>query len=226
MQQVKEDFVARFKEIRNYVKFINYAANNANNVLTNTTNETYFISENLIKILIANGFLLIYNATEATVRKSVEAIYDDVETSSVSYDNLKSIVKSKWLDDQVQNLKEGAFNFKTLKENLVKITDVISQSQYINLDKNNLGISGNLDAQKIREISKLHGLPEIKNGGGLEIIKKKRNDLAHGDSSFSKIGQDYNPKDIERFAKEAFSFLKNFVVSVTKFIDNKDYIST
>ena len=225
MQQVKEDFLARFKEIRNYIKFIKYTAASANNKIVNQGGEEYFIDENLSKILIANGFLLIYNATEATVRKSVEAIYDDVENSNISYDSLKPIVKSKWLDDQVQNLKEGAFNFKTLKENLETITDIISQNQYINLDKNNLGISGNLDAQKIREISKLHGLPETKNGRSLETIKKKRNDLAHGDSSFSKIGKDYDPKDIEKFAKEAFIFLKSFVLSVTKFIDRKDYVN-
>lgn len=223
MQQVKEDFLARFKEIRNYIKFIKYTAASANNKIVNQGGGGYFIDENLSKILIANGFLLIYNATEATVRKSVEAIYDDVGNSNISYDSLKPIVKSKWLDDQVQNLKEGAFNFKTLKENLETITDIISQNQYINLDKNNLGISGNLDAQKIREISKLHGLPETKNGRSLETIKKKRNDLAHGDSSFSKIGKDYDPKDIEKFAKEAFLFLKSFVLSVTKFIDRKDY---
>ena len=224
MQHVKSEFVSRCKDIRDYIRFIKYAENCVNNNMKNHDKKNAFINEGLNKILIANVFLLLYNAIEATVRNAIEALYDEIEDSNSIYENLTKSLKQKWIDDQIQNLKEGTSSIDTLRNKLTEVTNLIIQNQSINLNKKNLGISGNLDAQAIRNISKKHGIEAPKNGRKLEEIKNKRNYLAHGNRSFKEIGGDISHKEVLIYGKETFLFLKEFIKHVSKYIENKDYL--
>jgi hypothetical protein len=62
--------------------------------------------------------------------------------------------------------------------------------------------SGNIDAREIRETAKSYGFSDktdgmkTQNGNDLLKIKTNRNDLAHGDKSFSDVGKDASAEEL------------------------------
>ncbi len=70
-----------------------------------------------------------------------------------------------------------------------------------------INISGSLDIRKIFEVFSKHGckLDETnrdKYSNSFLIIKNKRNNLAHGNVSFSECGSNYLASDLEKFKKD------------------------
>ncbi|MCI5129736.1 MAG: hypothetical protein D3907_14910, partial [Candidatus Electrothrix sp. AUS3] len=100
----------------------------------------------------------------------------------------------------------------------------VLKKESIALYRENLDFSGNLDAQKIRELSEKIGFGKPKNGRNLVTIKNKRNRLAHGEATFSEIGRDYTVGDLSDFKKETIEFLDEVILKIEHFISHKKYI--
>jgi hypothetical protein len=84
------------------------------------------------------------------------------------------------------------------------------------LDADSIPISGSLDAQKIRGIAKTFGFSERTNkaqrgGADLVIVKNQRNSLAHGVSTFSDCGRNYNISELERIKDDVIFFLEDIL---------------
>ena len=57
----------------------------------------------------------------------------------------------------------------------------------------------------------------------METIKNKRNHLAHGDSTFSKIGKDFTVGELEDFKDETLAYLADVINKIEIFIVQKKY---
>ena len=75
-----------------------------------------------------------------------------------------------------------------------------------------------IEVSNIRRIynENLHGLI-------LVDIKKKRNWLAHGEKSFSEVGNDVSFPEIEEAKNAVVIFLEEYINSVEVYINNQDY---
>ena len=98
------------------------------------------------------------------------------------------------------------------------------------MDRKATDISGNLDADKIRQICHDHGiLISIPNNcrGGLVLddVKEKRNNLAHGTVSFVECGRDYTIDDLEKIKNETTIFLTAILNGMKNYYDSKLYLS-
>jgi hypothetical protein len=223
MQSVKNDFADRMSEINVYFQFAKIVDNDSNTIITNYGN-VYNISDKLQKILLANGFLILYNLVESTIRNSIKEIFYQMTFNNLSYKTSIDKVKSLWLDHELQPLKEGTFRIDTLKGKIESIVNGVLNEEILNLIEENEDFSGNLDAQKIRQWAGRFGI-QIPNkpGDNLLTIKNKRNQLAHGNSTFSNIGKDFTIGELIDFKEEAYEFLSDVLIKVEDFLDNRRY---
>ena len=70
-------------------------------ILGNET--TKEIDSELSTILKANGFLLLYNLIESTIRKSIDAVITSMHTSSVTFRNLSEELRKLWIKQEGKN---------------------------------------------------------------------------------------------------------------------------
>ena len=91
--------------------------------------------------------------------------------------------------------------------------------------KDALGISGNLNAKKIKEICDKHKIRYrlATSGASLERVKRERNSLAHGDVSFSDCARDLTIGDLENIKDEVILFLTGILDGMKNYYDQKLY---
>lgn len=227
MNSTKLDFEKRKKEIENYLSFLAILSDDENTRFRYKRNDGIVeekISDQLQKILIANGFLLLYNLIEATVRSSISEIYVEVKDNGITFGELSENLKKIWIEQKTDNLKEGNFKQDTLNKQVSGIAESVLKKETITFFEENLDFSGNLDAQKVRDLADKFGFDAPRDGRSLVTIKNKRNRLAHGESTFSEIGRDYTVKDLDKFKIETFDFLSDAINKIENFIVNKRYV--
>ena len=104
-------------------------------------------------------------------------------------------------------------------------TDIVSKC----FDSEKL-ISGNLDAKEIRKIAKSYGFSYethariTKDGNKLLTVKNKRNDLAHGISSFCDCGKDYTIEELLKIKQEIIFYLKEILQNIEQYINTESYL--
>ena len=178
------------------------------------------IDTELSTILKANGFLLLYNLIEATVRSSIDAVLNSMRTSSVTFRDLSDNLKKIWIKQETKSI-----NSETNYEKILQIAKNILENEILSFEKDCINISGNIDAQKIRNILKQFGGHEISNGRDLKTIKDKRNNLAHGEFTFSEIGKDYTVQELIDYKDETKNYLSNVLDEIQDYIGNQKYLN-
>ena len=172
------------------------------------------IDNNLSTILKANGFLLLYNLIEATIRNSINAIFESVHSKNITFKHLTDNLRKLWIRQEVKNIKyEDIFN---LSKKILENELILFKAECVN-------ISGTIDAQKIRDIAKQFGYQEAKDGRDLITIKEKRNKLAHGEYTFSEIGKDYTVRDLIKFKDNTKSYLDSVLSNIEQYINSEGY---
>lgn len=180
--------------------------------------EIMTIDSELSKILKANGFILLYNLIESTVRKSIDAILNVVKDEGLTYGALSDKLKKLWIKQEVKNINANDVSVKVLD-----IAESVLNNELLLLKQECINISGNIDAQKIREIAQMVGYDEPKDGAALKTIKDKRNHLAHGEYTFAEIGKEFSVKDLMTFKQKTEEHLKLVLMNVEDYINNKKY---
>ncbi|NOT62889.1 MAG: hypothetical protein HOP19_21990 [Acidobacteria bacterium] len=218
MLNVRADFDARSKEVDEYFEFVK-------DILSATSDLIYLngygkpslltASSDLQKTLKANGFLLVYNLVESTMKNAIEAIIAHLSAQGVEFDELTKELKVVIL----KNAKK--WNAEKLEPELSKIGQHIIQKTF---RKEEL-FSGNVDAREIRETLLAYGVKVNHSviGNSLLTIKTKRNDLAHGTISFSECGKDYDIADLIKFKDEAQDYLKATLNDIQHFLSTAGY---
>jgi len=98
----------------------------------------------------------------------------------------------------------------------------------VELSEQRLPVSGNLDADLVRKVCRKHGVSvsvhhAAKGGSRLSLIKKQRNALAHGDSSFAECGRQYTVQDLIGIKNETVIFMRSILRNVSKFAARRSY---
>ena len=88
------------------------------------------------------------------------------------------------------------------------------------------GISGSIDAEGVRKVCHKYGINTIGDGRELELVKKNRNWLSHGNKSFREVGQDVVLSDLEVVRNKTFEFMDGFVTNITDYLSAKRYKNT
>ena len=243
MNTVLLDFHTRAKEVNDYFIFLEnlekqttklaiidpagtYKIQSLDTELVNTlidpaaTYKMQSLDSELAKTLKANGFLLLYNLVESTMRNAIEAIFDEFKNKAISFDRLKPKIKLIVL----QNLKNRSPNKIHSTINQIS-TDIITAT----FEREEL-FSGNVDARLIKEIAEKYGFSyqtnakDTKNGENLLVVKTNRNDLAHGIKSFEEVGRDQTINKLLEIKEEIVEYLTQILENIRDYLDNEEYL--
>ena len=182
--------------------------------------ETAEVDSELSTILKANGFLLLYNLIEATIRNSIDAVLNSIHSSTVTFRSLSENLKKIWIKQEAKGL-----TYEKSQERIMLIAKTVLDNEILSFERDCINTSGNIDAKKIREIIKQFGGNEISNGRDLKTIKDKRNNLAHGEFTFSEIGKDYTIRDLIDYKDETKQYLSSVLDEIQDYIDNQKYLN-
>lgn len=223
MNTVLLDFNTRAQEVNDYFILLESLEKQTTKLAVFDTASTYKIQSldpELAKTLKANGFLLLYNLVESTMRNAIEAIFDEFKIQAVSFDNLKPKLKMIVL----QNLKNRSPDKIYLTINQLS-TDIITAT----FEREEL-FSGNVDARLVKQIAEKYGFSyktdakKTNNGQNLLVIKTNRNDLAHGIKSFKEVGREKTIEELLEIKEEVVEYLRQILENIRDYLDKKEYL--
>lgn len=222
MKTTRDEYTKRLNEVTLYFETIKLLDNGDCSIICKDINggtTEKIIDGELAKIMKANGFLLLYNLIEATIRNSISAILNSISTDKLTFKLLSDNLKKLWINQEINKTKD----ISKFKEKVSELSEKILNDKLLDFSNECVNISGNIDAQRIREIAKKFGYLEPKNGRGLQTIKDKRNQLAHGEFTFSDIGKNYTSNDLIDYKSEVITFIENVLNNVETYINAKGY---
>lgn len=220
MQNTLSIFEDRKSEIEFYYSIMIEINNESDNIKT-IDNSRFF------KISKSNFILMLYNFVEACTVNGMLEIYQNLRVDACTYNDVIDEIKNIWSKNKVSEIYGPTTSQLTYENRVKDIINDITTNNPIVLSKNALGISGNLDARKIKSICDAHKIRYVvqNDGASLKQIKDKRNDLAHGDMSFSNCARDLTIEDLGNIKDEVFNFLSGILGGMKKYHDDKLYIA-
>jgi hypothetical protein len=223
MIATKALFESRKEEIEFYYNAICEIADNKLGIVKSDNHR-------FVRIQKSNFLVMLYNLIEACVKSGFEEVYEVVESESISYTQASDALRDIWSNYEISKAQQKNA-IKTTYEKRVKIIleQVISDTPII-LTKEAVETmaSGNLDARKIKELLKEHGIDftETSKGDKLRIltVKTKRNSLAHGEESFDEAARDLTLDDLEKIKDEVLLFIEDVINGIEKYYNDKSYV--
>jgi hypothetical protein len=220
MNTVRSDFRQRSFEVRRYFRFVIQASTEAVEILIyKDTGHSLPNSEKeeLLKTLKASCYLLLYNLIESTMRNIIEAIFDEFRVQGIRFDDCRNEVKRLVL------VNFRARNTDTLMSRMLDIARHVVTETFESKET----FAGNIDARMIRDTAKRFGFaePTTKTGWIMRTVKDNRNDLAHGNKSFSEIGKDTTPDRLEEARKQTAVILILTIRSVSAYLIGRRYLA-
>ncbi|MCU0427002.1 MAG: MAE_28990/MAE_18760 family HEPN-like nuclease [Candidatus Kapabacteria bacterium] len=231
----RNDFNQRVHEVNVYFEFLSHLKIKA--VLeyeTSLGQQRTNVQGELVPILKANGFLLLYNLVESSCREAFRAIYDTVNSEQMHFENAAETIQKLWIKQIIGG--------KTKPENTLltasAMIDFILTQQIIEFDEKYVkrqllqGFRGNIDAKGIRGLAAEYGfsstLPTGREqlGDNLLEIKDRRQDLAHGLKTFSECGRKFTEDEMMTYKTNIVEYLDAILTNIETFLNQKHYKKT
>ena len=212
LEDTKFIFEERKDEVKEFLTFLDLLINKQPSLTLDGENIT--IEHSLTHILKAQGYLILYNLVESTVANAVASVHHYLYTKNITFGVLPEALQRKILKEFC---KEGA-------SSIIPIDGITSLSKEIIRKSYNkkLLFSGNVDRNFVTKLSHDYGF-NIQNtdydttghGNFITMVKQQRNDLAHGNISFTDCGRNTSTVDL----LEAFEQIPNFLESLINNIE-------
>lgn len=223
----------RSAEIIGYLRFIKKIISDNATLFNPATNNQIPISKDLTHTLKANGYLLLYNVVEATMTTAIEDIHAAIErdwasNSDITLDRMNpklfERVLSRFRAGKSSDLSAAA---PVAGRWLIKYW-LDDHAKLVKENKNPLA-SGNLDGRKILEMAEIYGFDSFGRVSamkhkGMHMAKQKRNDLAHGKTSFLDCGKDIGLEDLISDSVGVLRCLRHHVQAIQIFISERGYL--
>lgn len=242
MKRVKDDFDKRKAELDDYFDFLSKLDKDVPTLHyeEKKVSYTYSVDAELLKILKANGFLLIYNLVESFCRNFLLEILTAIQIKKLTLKKLSEEAQKIWIAQKVKNYKDPNTSAETLENCFHGMaTDIINNTviefstiiHKIETDErfDAFGLSGNINKQKIRELADNYGFKKItvpkseKAGEDLDEIKEFRNKLAHGRITFRDCGKDKSVTQMIDYKNNAVEYLEGVLNNVEDYLINTKF---
>lgn len=232
MWQVRQSFEERVQEIVKYLKVLERLEETSVVLFDKSTNREKRVFEaGSFKVMKSSVFILLYNLVESSVRSAFGDLYQTVESSGKSAAEVKSEFRKIWIKQRYKSLDPYSASSQTFRELTEALIEATVSGNPLQLTGDKLPVSGNLDSKAIFKVCKLHGITvkvhkQAFGGAELIVVKNNRNQLAHGNITFSDCGQQYTVSDLQRISRQTVVFVRGVLNSVEKFIRQSGYLST
>ncbi len=219
MEFVIVEFEEKVEEINEYFSFIEKTTH----LRLDINEEMIEVSETVHQVLKSNLFLLLYNLIESSFKNSLEQICINITNDELKYKDVIPKIKEMWINKKYQNFESSnSYRGISKSEFIMNKIDTIALEIIEITFKNTL--SGNVTPTIIKKAIGEYGL-EIseERDNSLNIIKGKRNSLAHGNESFTECGRMYTTERLDEIKNESISYMRFILEYIKKFIDEKKY---
>ena len=226
MQAIIDTFNERVGEIELYYDALKSLYDNKS--LQN--NDQKYYNDDFLKILKSNALLMIYNLVESTVMGGILEIYDELQQHGIMYQQVRQEIQNIWFTFKFNEVYDKKAHYNSYREKAANIINSILTGETLVLDRKATNVSGNLDADKIRQVCNEHGItyqvnPDCRGGIVLNDVKEKRNNLAHGTQSFVECGRDYTVDDLVKIKDQTILFLQGILDGMKNYSDHQLYLS-
>lgn len=193
------------------------------------------LSPQLTHTLKANLVLLLYSAMEATLIQLLDEMHDAIgnncsSADALNVDLLRLVLKT------VRKEKNEAVLSSTAPLHQSLFTYWISdwQQKTSGKDKRGDGISGSVDSLVFYEQLKKFGVvartpndrpPTHLTNAALQKIRINRNELAHGEKSFTDLGRDLAVPTLESDSSAVFDTLRKIAAEVDNYLRGQHYLA-
>ncbi|HIF9458060.1 TPA: MAE_28990/MAE_18760 family HEPN-like nuclease [Photobacterium damselae] len=221
MQSIFDDLDEKKKELEGYLDLIDYL--DSTNLLLNDANELFNVSNNLVKTAKGTVYLILYNLIEATMREAVLVIHEKITANSISFDNLRIELQRKIL----LRARKDKIDLNRMLTNMNG--DIASTFHKASLNSKDL-FSGNIDRDEIKAVSEIYGFScntdytTTKHGSDLGTVMRHRNDLAHGNKTFSSIGGEKSAQALRQLCNEVVAYIYEISDNIQDCLDSQDYL--
>jgi hypothetical protein len=193
------------------------------------------LSLELTHTLKANLILLLYNAMEATLIELLNEMHDAIDSNCSSTDTLNAqllrVVLKTVRKEAAQNVLSSP---SPLHASLFQFWMDDWKNRNSGKEKRDGSISGSVDGRVFYEQLKNYGVvdktpddrppPHLTNLA-LQKVKNRRNELAHGEKSFTDLGRELAVPTLEIDSHAVFETLKNIASEVNSYLHNQRYLA-
>lgn len=198
MGKARSEFLARAKAVRAFLASLKKLET------TKYSRDTYQRASALAASR-ASAFIMMYNCVEYALRECTSELRQEMVAKVSKFSDLKQhwqfdIVRVHFHDRLAQG---GSQHLAFLKD----VTEFIPGKVSWKKEGASLPFAGNVDQDALFKLVKLMEYkwrpPKASRGGqDLDLLRRTRNDLAHGNESFEAVGGRYTADDLkERFAR-------------------------
>ncbi|MBL4832113.1 MAG: hypothetical protein JKY55_19815 [Aliivibrio sp.] len=222
MQSIFDDLDDKKKELKGYLDLIDYL--DSSNLLLNDKNDLFTVNTSLVKTAKGTVYLILYNLIEATMRESVLVIHDKMTANSEQFDNLRIQLQHKVL----LRARKDTIDLKKMLENMNG--NIAIAFHQASLSSKHL-FSGNIDSTEIKKVGEIYGFScntdynQTKHGSDLRTVMRHRNDLAHGNKTFSSVGSEKSAQALRQLSNEVIAYICEISDNIQDCIDNKTYLN-
>ena len=182
LDESKFIFEERKEEVKKFSDFLNLLINKR--PVFKVDDEEISIEISLTHILKAQGYLILYNLVESTIANTISSVHYELYQKEISFDRLPKNLQKNLLQ---QLCKEGFSSIAPIDSNSTLSNEIIKNSY-----NKKVLFSGNIDRQFVTKLSQNYGFQTEntefkKTGHGIFMtqVKEQRNNLAHGNISFT-----------------------------------------
>lgn len=237
MSDLRDAFDERLDEVRAYLSFLMAMEAEAQNGPPRFQHTQELITPQQQKLLYAGVYLQLYNLVEATVTLCVKAVADAaVRDATWKPQDLSDALRAEWVRSTARTHKD--LNFPNRLLAAIAVVDHLIELRPLEPFDIEKGGGGNWDDGAIEEMSKRLGCElnlsrkvktEVKRHirnemGALKLVKTMRNNLAHGNISFSDSADQVTVSELKSLAKAVIDYLTAVVDRFSSFVDQHEYL--
>jgi hypothetical protein len=165
---------------------------------------------------------------EASIRAGFRELYRAIEADGCDARSLRRELREQWVDGALDKLTPRSANQDSFLDLTRRLVSDAASDVAVSLGVEGPRMSGNLDAQAIRDTCDRHGVSSktaasARGGNRLELVKRHRNNLAHGVVSFAECGRDYTTDQLVEIRTEARAFLRGILRNLESCIKKRAY---
>lgn len=222
-------------EITAYLDFLKVAVERPAVLRAKNGEVELHLTLELTHTLKANLVLLLYSAMEAALIQLLDEMHDTIETNCSSADDLNDqllrlVMRTVKKDQQEAALLPG----KPLHESLFTYWISDWKRRGSGKEKRVDGISGSVDSlvfyQQLRKFGVIaktdNDRPPIHlTNPALQKVKNNRNELAHGEKSFTDLGRELAVPTLEADSVAVFETLRKIASEVDSYLQGQRYLA-
>jgi hypothetical protein len=170
---------------------------------------------------------MIYNAVEAAVRGTLAALRSHIQQERIAFSEANDFWRLDFIQAAFLDKMQNGTNHGNV---LADFVPVVGSALQWDLDKiNRLPLSGNFGqtaAIALRTRMPLAWQAPAASGGGadLEIVRARRNDLAHGLEGYDVVGAAVTTEDMFAIVSRTRIFMISFVEAVERYQADRGYL--